>query len=89
MNEERKKGSSDLLNLRSWRKIKMVVSFRSVSLVNTKLRIAGANFLGEAVSEKLTGQQQTSQLPAGILISVKVLLRRDMIQGSKRPKRQQ
>lgn len=89
MNEERKKGSSDLLNLRSWRKIKMVVSFRSVSLVNTKLRIAGANFWGEAVSEKLTRQQQTSQLPAGILISIKVLLRRDMIQGSKRPKRQQ
>ena len=52
MNEERKKGSSDLLNLRSWRKIKMVVSFRSVSLVNTKLRIEGANFLGEAVSLK-------------------------------------
>ena len=48
----------------------MVVSFRLVSLVNTKLRIAGANFLGEAVSEKLTRQQQTSQLPAGILISI-------------------
>ena len=48
----------------------MVVSFRSVSLVNTKLRIAGASFLGEAVSEKLTRQQQTSQLPAGILISI-------------------
>ena len=66
----------------------MVASFRSVSLVNTKLRIAGANFLGEAVSEKLTRQQQTSQLPAGILISIKVLLRRDIILG-KRPKRQQ
>ena len=48
-----------------------------------------SEFLGEAVSEKLTRQQQTSQLPAGILISIKVLLRRDIIQGSKRPKRQQ
>ena len=64
----------------------MVASFRSVNLVNTKLRIAGANFLGEAVSEKLTRQQQTSQLPAGILINIKVLLRRDIILGSKRPK---
>ena len=35
------------INLRSWRKIKMVVSFRSVSIVNTKLRIAGANFWGK------------------------------------------
>ena len=48
----------------------MVVSFRSVSLVNTKLRIAGAIFWGEAVSEKLMRQQQTSQLPAGIVISI-------------------
>ena len=41
----------------------MVVSFRSVSIVNTKLRIAGANFLGEAVSEKLTRQQQNITAP--------------------------